>query len=179
MHLFWEQGYNATSTPELLDAMGVGRGSFYAAFEDKQSLFNEALDLFAERNKAVLRDVMITEGPLQAVRRFFEITLFEVPRRRVRRGCLLVNTVLELAAVEESLRARATAHLNEMEALMAECFREAIARGELATDRSPEQLASVVMTMNQGLRVASRKHASHDELRDVLDTTLSLLGFAA
>ena len=179
MVLFWEQGYHSTSMPELLDAMGVGRGSFYAAFEDKESLFEEALDRFGERNLAILRDVIATESPRDVVRRFFEATLFEVPQRRMRRGCLLVNTVLELAAVEEGLRERATAHLNAIEALFTESFRQAIAAGELNTSRTPEQLASVVMTLNQGLRVESRKHTNRDELKTILDNTLALLDLGA
>nr|MDQ3318315.1 TetR/AcrR family transcriptional regulator [Actinomycetota bacterium] len=29
MHLFWRKGYGATSMRDLLDAMCIGRGSFY------------------------------------------------------------------------------------------------------------------------------------------------------
>ena len=44
--LFAERGYTATSLAELLDGMGIGRSSIYAAYGDKRSLFVEALELF-------------------------------------------------------------------------------------------------------------------------------------
>ena len=48
MELFWRKGYEATSMRELLDAMGIGRGSFYDTFGDKHALFLSALDRFQE-----------------------------------------------------------------------------------------------------------------------------------
>ena len=33
--LFWRRGYKVTSLGNLLTALQTGRGSFYAAFEDK------------------------------------------------------------------------------------------------------------------------------------------------
>ncbi len=32
MHVFWSKGYAATSTEDLLQAMGIGRQSLYNAF---------------------------------------------------------------------------------------------------------------------------------------------------
>ena len=57
MLLFWRKGYLASSLPELLEEMGISRGSFYAAFRDKRSLFVECLDLFAERTHEMLARV--------------------------------------------------------------------------------------------------------------------------
>ena len=39
LKLLWSQGYVATSLNQLLETMGIGRSSFYAAFTDKRSLF--------------------------------------------------------------------------------------------------------------------------------------------
>nr|MDP9479507.1 TetR/AcrR family transcriptional regulator [Actinomycetota bacterium] len=44
MELFWLKGYEATSMRDLLEGMGIGRGSFYGTFGDKRSLFLAALD---------------------------------------------------------------------------------------------------------------------------------------
>ena len=37
MYLFWRKGYEAASMRELLDAMSIGRGSFYDTFGDKHA----------------------------------------------------------------------------------------------------------------------------------------------
>ena len=44
MGVFWSRGYHATALPDLLRATKLSRGSLYAAFGDKHSLFLRALD---------------------------------------------------------------------------------------------------------------------------------------
>src|SRR6201996_7055914 len=44
IRVFCEQGYNATSIGDLIDAMGLASGSIYKAFRDKRAVFLAALD---------------------------------------------------------------------------------------------------------------------------------------
>src|SRR5687768_15925134 len=46
MGVFWSRGYHATALPDLLRATKRSRGSLYAAFGDKHSLFLRALDRY-------------------------------------------------------------------------------------------------------------------------------------
>ena len=46
MEVFWSRGYHATALPDLLAATKLSRGSLYAAFGDKHSLFLRALDRY-------------------------------------------------------------------------------------------------------------------------------------
>jgi len=46
MGVFWSRGYHATALPDLLRATRLSRGSLYAAFGDKHSLFLLALDRY-------------------------------------------------------------------------------------------------------------------------------------
>src|SRR6187431_2602066 len=46
MDVFWTHGYHATALPDLLRATKLSRGSLYAAFGDKHSLFLRALDRY-------------------------------------------------------------------------------------------------------------------------------------
>src|ERR1700754_841573 len=43
---FWEHGYEMTSFPKLTQATGIGAPSLYAAFGDKESLFNEVVQTY-------------------------------------------------------------------------------------------------------------------------------------
>lgn len=45
---FWEHGYEATSVTDLTRAMGIGAPSMYAAFGDKQSLFEEVVRVYGQ-----------------------------------------------------------------------------------------------------------------------------------
>ena len=45
---FWAKGYEATSVQDLVDCMGINRGSLYDTFGDKHKLFLEALDRYGK-----------------------------------------------------------------------------------------------------------------------------------
>ena len=48
LEIFWRQGYEGASLPDLTRAMGINRPSLYAAFGNKEELFRKALDRYAE-----------------------------------------------------------------------------------------------------------------------------------
>ena len=178
LKLLWSQGYVATSLNQLLETMGIGRSSFYAAFTDKRSLFIETLELFSERTRQMLVNDWEETGSLDAIQRFFYTTLLEVPRARAGRGCMMVNTLLELADVDPELSVLAERKLARVESVFEDCFDQAQQAGDYTRDRSARDLAAHVMVMNQGLRVASRKRVPRSELKRDIDSALSLLGLS-
>ena len=179
MRLFWSQGYSATSLAQLLETTEIGRSSFYASFRDKRSLFIEVLQLFSERTRAMLEDAWRETHSLAAIPRFFYATLIEVPRARAGRGCLMINTILELSEVDEGLARLASQELAGMESIFEACFREAQRVGDYPGDRSATDLAAHIMILNQGLRVTSRRPSSRKELKCQIDLALSLLELPA
>lgn len=179
MKLFWRRGYHATSLPDLLAATGLSRSSFYATFTDKRSLYAECLSLFGQRTREILRRGRDPQQPLAALTAFFRRTLADVPRQRVDWGCMMVNTVLELADSDDGLRQLAVDLLARMEADFQDIFAEALALGHVDSQFTPAQRAAHVMTLNQGLRVQSRQQLSPRQLRATLATGLSLAGVPA
>lgn len=179
MKLFWARGYTATSLPDLLKAMGIARSSFYASFGTKRELFMECLELFGDRTLAFVDDDAKQLPAAALPRAFFEATLLNVSQRKARQGCMMVNTVLELADVDSQLNQLATQKLDSIESSFARAFEQARARGDLDTQHSPEELASLVMTINLGLRVQSRQNHSRKQLEPIIENSLSMLGLTA
>ena len=48
MQVFWAKGFAATSTEDLVAAMGIGRQSLYNAFGDKRRLYLESLEAYQQ-----------------------------------------------------------------------------------------------------------------------------------
>ena len=182
LRLFWRKGYQASSLTDLLAAMGIGRSSFYAAFTDKRSLFITCLDLFAQHTLDLLERIpnhfgalsgyaqMLAERdqperaldllerasaqrrPVDALQGCFEGDFPGGRGAKRQWGCLLVNTVLEMSGVDEDLAARAGRHLDRVQHVFQTSLRSAGAALPLAED-----LAAMLMLVNEGVQVSSRR----------------------
>jgi TetR/AcrR family transcriptional repressor of nem operon len=60
MEAFWSRGYEATSISDLVERMGINRGSLYDTFGDKRSLFMSALRAYGAVH---LHDWTAARGP--------------------------------------------------------------------------------------------------------------------
>ena len=69
---FWARGYEATSTRDLADAMGIGGKSLYNAFGDKHALFRQALERYVQRFDVRVSRLEGRMPPRQAIRAFFD-----------------------------------------------------------------------------------------------------------
>ena len=171
--LFWRQGYQASSLADLLAAMGIGRSSFYAAFIDKRSLFIECLDLFSTRTLEMLQRARAEMPPVDALQSFFERNFIGARGAGAVRGhwgCMLVNTVLEMAGVDDDLAARASHHLVGMQRFFQACLQDAGAAPERA-----EELAAMLMLFNEGIRVSSRRRLPDAQHLQPIATTFRLI----
>ena len=153
--LFWRKGYQATSLTDLLTAMDIGRSSFYAAFTDKRTLYIACMDLFAARVTEMLERACREKAPIDVLQQFLEGNLAGgrgAPGARADWGCLLVNSVLGMAGVDEDLVAHASSHLISLQRFFQVCLEDAG-----ATPAQSEELAAMLMLLNQGIRVSSRR----------------------
>lgn len=168
--LFWRQGYQATTLADLLQVMGISRSSFYAAFGDKRSFFIECLDLWAARTLGLVQRTRAEMPPLDALQDFFERGYVEARSSRVSWGCMLVNTVLEMAGVDDGLAARASSHLADMQLIFKDILDDAG-----ATPQQAEEMAAMLMLFNEGIRVSSRRRLPEAQHLHSIAVTLRLI----
>lgn len=57
MIVFWEKGYEGASIPDLLKSMELSRSSMYETFQDKQTLYYEAIQQYKKMSQKK-RDLM-------------------------------------------------------------------------------------------------------------------------
>jgi TetR/AcrR family transcriptional regulator, transcriptional repressor for nem operon len=87
---------------------------------------------------------------------------------------MLVNTVLELAGVDDDLSAQASRLLERMQSQFESCLLDAGLAPKLAND-----FASFLMLFNEGIRVSSRRKVPADQQMADINTTFRLLQNAA
>ncbi len=106
MEIFWENGYGATNLPDLLDAMGLTRGSFYKAFGDKRSVYIEALKRYDQiyiGSTVALLTTPSEEDGYSRLLKLFEEGINDRASRENRRGCLVCNAMVELGPTDAAV----------------------------------------------------------------------------
>jgi AcrR family transcriptional regulator len=103
--LFWEKGYEAVSLVDLQKVTGLSRSSIYAAYGSKRELFERAsLNYLVEVVDPLLAPMEAPGADRGAVRGFF-LAMADVLRspdtRFAKRGCFLINIVLELEVLDQ------------------------------------------------------------------------------
>ncbi|MCP3870793.1 MAG: TetR/AcrR family transcriptional regulator [Gammaproteobacteria bacterium] len=176
MDAFWDQGYCATSMSSLVKRTKLNPGSIYAAFQSKEGLFLASLNHYGAKSLAQISSaIAAAETPLEGIRKYLHQLAARSSDPESRRGCFLVNTVLELAHRDEKVRASVNRHFDAIE----QCFREALQRaqqaGELRGDRDPEAMAGCLMATIWGLRVMSGTGSDADRTQAVVSQLLRIL----
>jgi TetR/AcrR family transcriptional repressor of nem operon len=172
MDLFWRKGYEAASMQDLVDHVGIGRGSLYAAFGSKHELYLLALDRYAEEFDKHALDKLSRSGPaLPAVREFVKGFLLDALADD--RGCLVTNSAVECAHDRPIVR-RVESNWDGLETVVASALMRAHNQGELSADKDPRALARFLVTLVQGLRVIA-KVPDERRMRDAVDQALTLL----
>jgi TetR/AcrR family transcriptional repressor of nem operon len=176
IRVFREQGYNATSIPDLIAAMGLASGSIYKAFRDKRAVFLAAYDRYTLLRNEQIAAVARTAKPARD--RLRDVLAFYVESARGiegRRGCLVVGSAVELAAVDREVAARVSASLGRNEAFLADLIRQGQADKSIPGRIEAEETARVMVYLTQGLRVLGKSGWPPPETSTVVDIAMKLL----
>jgi len=177
MQVFWHKGYEATSMEDLLTAMDLNRGSLYDTFGGKRELFLKAMDRYCSAGGIGSGLSILKEpGPaLPLIRRFIDHMLEFGLSDPLRRGCMITNTLMELAPHEKDIAGKVTARLQMAEGAFFELLSRAKREGELTKDKDPRTLARVLVTMMQGTIVMIKAGTPADVVRQTAKAALAIL----
>ena len=174
MDLFWRKGYEAASMRELLDAMSIGRGSFYGTFGDKHALFLAALDRFREVRTSWIEEVLEESG-LEAIEEVFRRSVDGLVESEMRRGCLLANSAVELAPHDPEVAGRISRYIGRSEDVFESALTRAREAGEISADSDLKALARFLVNTLHGLRVLARAGSDREVLDDAVSVALGVL----
>lgn len=176
MDVFWAHGYEGASLPELLEGMGITRGSLYKAYNDKKSLFIKILHRYdeaaVEKAARLLSDPEIEDG-LQRIDQLFA-SILKAVEDNDHRGCLLCSAAAGPAHIDEEIAEA----VHELLAKMKSAFETALKQSKhhsTISDEKISQLSDLLLTQYVGLRILSRSQASLDTLKRSITSLMLLL----
>lgn len=175
MRLFWRKGFSATSISDLIEAMGIGSPSLYAAFGSKEALYAEALGHYVEAHEAIVwKRFFAAETAREAIACFLHDSASGIGQTA--NGCMVTLSAVgsegheELGALVRSARG---VTLERLEARLA----RGVAKGEIAAQVDIRGLARFVQAVQNGMSLLVRDGASSAELDAVAATAMT--GFDA
>lgn len=176
MEAFWARGYEATSMQDLVSCMRINRGSLYATFGDKRTLFLAALRRYDARHREDwLSALRQTSGPKAAILTAFDDAVAAALGRKGRRGCFLVNTALELSPHDKQVAAIVADGFTETEAFFRKTIEAGQAAREIPKRIDPSETASALLGLFIGLRVLARSRPEAPLLRSIAGQAAALL----
>lgn len=176
-NVFWDRGYHDASLPDLLDGMGLSRGSFYKAFGDKKGLFLRALDAYIEDALGEVGESLgAKESPKAAIRRALMRNADQSFGSQGLRGCFVVLTATEMLPGDEEISRRVSRLFQRLEDLYAAAIIRAQAAGEIDPARDARMLAKFLVCQIQGMRVLGKAKADRDDMRAMAGLALDSLG---
>ncbi|MCX4524585.1 TetR/AcrR family transcriptional regulator [Streptomyces sp. NBC_01551] len=176
MQVFWRKGYAASTPQDLVDALGIGKGSLYNAFGSKHALFELALRRYRDSQALALVELLEEPGPVKArLRRTLELLAEMDLADPDRRGCLAVNTAAELAGTDEVATGLVRRMFDRTEGAFRALIEEGQRSGEIAPGRDPAALGSMLLNTVVGLRLMARVAEGSGRLTRVIDATVDSL----
>jgi AcrR family transcriptional regulator len=172
--LFWARGYERTSIELIAERSGVANGSLYGAYGSKLALFLKVFERYCELRVELVQDVVAghTGSFEEAVINYLDAIVRDCTSEDERRGCLMLNSIGELAARFPDVVVIASRTIERMENVVAARVAQSVSTGEIDVpeDRINPLGAHVVM-VSQGLIQLSRVGVPAARLRELAATS--------
>ncbi len=145
MDLMLEKGYTNTGIQEVLNALGVPKGSFYHYFDSKENYAVEIIHYFNQEYSANLLKILRNpqQKPIERLKAYCEWSKSMLVAQECRKGCLIGNLSQEMADQSEVLRKELSLVMDKQRDLFAECIEEGQKAGQIKTNRSAKDIAEL------------------------------------
>ena len=148
MELFAEQGYGATSIPDICTRAGLTKGAFYSNFANKDALFLALLDRSWKRRAEWIRQALPADDVLAAEESEGRASLAHLA---VDRQWTLVSMEFSLHAIRQpDVAELLVQHELRVRSELAVLVTEALERAERLPTLPVDQLACMIVAVTEG-----------------------------
>ncbi len=176
VHLFWANGYEATSIPALESKMGIKRQSLYNTFGNKHRLFLSSLQHYHEHVIVTNFATLLTAtSPKKAIHDYFNQRIDDLDNPNIINGCLVTNSLAELGLIDEDVKKQTRKTLEYMEGVFYKTIVRAQQLGEIDASKNADLMATQLLNNAQGLFVMSKSGIPREKLKQLVKQFLTIL----
>ncbi|MFK5879939.1 MAG: TetR family transcriptional regulator [Flavobacteriaceae bacterium] len=174
--LFWKKGYHATSIQDLVNFLGINRGSLYDTYGGKKELFDKAFRLYRKNNVDGVTAFLESQNDIKkGFRALFEMGIKESISDKDKKGCFVVNTTTELIPGENELLKILQENKKVFEGIFYDFLLKGQQNGEIPKSKNIKPISRLFYTFYNGLKVVAKVQSEPKELLGSVDEILILL----
>ncbi len=165
MRLFWEQGYEGTTFDQLISAMGISASSFQNAFGSKESVYEQATQLYLEEKRRWFAETLSDRtGTRETFEKLIESTADAFTASSDPAGCMISLAGTHNAPECDRIRDMMAAKRTMSEDAMRRRLDAGMQAGEIPPDTDTASIAAFFSTVFRGMAVQARDGATRDQL---------------
>ena len=163
MEQFWRDGYEPTTVSRLTSEMGITPPSLYAAFGDKDQLFDASATCYS--NNSTVQTALALDKPTarEAVDELFRMSAAAHTDTATPPGCFMLSEP-RLAPQRELLRQQ-----------IAERLERGVAEGDLPPATAPDALSSFLVAVLGGMSARARDGGTREDLDKIAQLAVAAL----
>ncbi|WP_281024071.1 TetR/AcrR family transcriptional regulator [Rhizobium leguminosarum] len=175
MMVFWQKGYEGASIFDLMAATGLKKSSIYKAFNSKEDLFWKANELYKTDHLGFIEEALKLSKPRDIAMAMLvgEADMHTDPVHPP--GCFETNGALACSDETQELQRALVESRFNFQRRLAKAFRLTSENGPMLPNATPEEAASFVFTLIQGMAVQAKAGLSRAELHKFVE--LAMLGW--
>ncbi|OQK15833.1 TetR family transcriptional regulator [Methyloprofundus sedimenti] len=175
VQMLMNQGYHGTGIKDILDVVGIPKGSFYNYFASKEIFAAEVISHYIEPYIQRLDAHLQNPGldGLTALASYYAELINEIERTEYKGGCLLGNLMGELGDTSEICRRSLKLALERYRNLQKSALLRAQQEGTVREDLKAEMMADLLVDNWQGALLRMKIEQSVHPLQQFVETLLA------
>ncbi|WP_235410137.1 TetR/AcrR family transcriptional regulator [Proteus terrae] len=178
MALFWRKGFTATSMDDLVIETQMNKPSLYAAFGNKATLYEKAIERFnhiaSTRYRHELEKQSAQDKVTERIKRYLTSAIHFYTDNEGLTGCMVLSTAV--TEVEDpAIRMMLNQVINAQTQQVEDALQEALEAGELKEGTDVHTIALGVVALLHSISLRARAGASVNELMPFADISQTLL----
>lgn len=167
--IFMEQGYHGTGIQEVVDKVGIPKGSFYNYFKSKEDFGSKAIIHYSDQFKLFLGSILeeSKKDTLKGLNQFFDqlINLFE--DKDCKDGCLIGNFAAEISDSSHIGRETMSKCIGEWKDIVKEIMIRGQEKKVVRDEISPDELADFLLNFLEGSLIRMKIDSNTGSLKQM------------
>ncbi len=172
-------GYHGTGIKQILDEVGVPKGSFYNFFASKEAFVAELIGHYSQDLLAQLAEFMNGVGkdlsPVEQLRAIYRYSLERYAINDFKKSCLVGTMASEISSESEMCRVELERSMKQWLGFFSGVFEQGQQQGLIRDDMSPSDMAAVYWAAWEGSLIKMKMSADTQPVKRIMELMIETL----